>query len=1235
MTNDSLPIMEVKDRFLDALASHQVVIVAGSTGCGKTTQLPQFLLTSGRVGHGIVCTQPRRIAAISAAYRISEERKSKLGGEVGYRVRFDNKTSRDTRLIFMTQGVLLREAISDPLLSRYSCIIVDEAHERDVFSDFLLGYLRHVCNKRPEFRVVVSSATMRHEEFLNYFPNSGFITVEKRTFPVETIYAPVKNHNLPSKIELLIKTIHQLRQQSGGDRGVLIFLPGEREIKDVMGRLQALQLENMQCLPLFGRLAPHEQRKVFMPYDGVKVVLATNVAESSLTIDGITHVIDAGLVKAEGFDPNLGVETLRMNKISKAEAIQRAGRVGRTMPGTCIRLYAEDDFLARPDYPVPEIINADLTNLVFTMKSLDLNEEFDFITRPDTASWALAEKKLRRFEAVHESGQLTVHGKGMLRFPVEPQLAHLILNAIYRGCTDEGVIIAAMLSIGRFFVSDLYEGPDFEKARNKFRDPESDFFTLLNIWDDYQSSGYSEVWCENNFLNPYWMHEVRTIREQLQDILRREGITFGTSNRNREALGKIILIAFRENLLHCDKNGNYSSERGLTRVALSQDSIIAQAHPDHVVSFSIKLATHLYAYCNHPIPEGWLTDTSAPILEINSPTTLTVEDSLVNSFLKKPISELGLSDMAQMRLWGIGIEIVEHLTSRTEKQLLKEISGLLGVNSGADVVQQVKERLLYFDLRLAVEKGKGGDFSFDGRVMNLPPATPLNDQEAAKILGDQFPLFQTFRQLAQQYRALGGMNGTGKKMLEARNAIAVLHTGLARKRAYFGTFELERAADPAIDVDDLLQEGCIGILLAVERFDYVRGFRFSTYANWWVRQSVSRFLSDATGMPAYIVDRLKKFSFAYNETKNALGEEPTREALAESLGEPVDEIEKLLNLYAFWRHALSLDQPYGNEDDGRTLQDTIPMADASPLESIEKQQLREMVGRIFDEVPFLEAELQCLELYFGLKGNDPHTLEEVGEYLGVTRERVRQRIEEALKRLRTPRVWEMARQHIKELPKPSANNKTEFVVEVGETADKITKVRLVEEGKSRPETQVQDNSDVHYWNAIPIISNVANHYGISAEEVLGPSRSTTITRARQVCMYRLHEELRLPFVYISKLFGRDNLAVTRAHTEIASEVMSGIIPLGCFPPDPRTTKPSTTLDQTETLPPDEVLNQDIGVLGLPPNIERILRVQRKAKTLRDLRDAGRDRILMTHDVDESVVSSIEAALMERGIAIAP
>ena len=1224
MIQTKLPVMEVEKELLQAVESDQVVLVVGPTGSGKTTKIPQILLDGGFAKSGrIICTEPRRIAAIASAKRIADERKSQVGKLVGYQVRFEKQFGPETKLKFATVGILLREAILDPTLSEYSCVVVDEAHERDVFTDFLLGYLKCLCERRPDFRVVILSATLQAEEFLKYFPNANLVTIPSRQFAVDVKYDEVPPDQLVAKIQTMVKGIHYLRQQYGGKRDILIFLPGERDIREVTENLKSLNLENFLCLP----------------FDGMKVIVATNVAESSITIEGMRYVIDTGMVQTEGFDTTYGIETLSLERISQSEAIQRTGRAGRTMPGTCYRLYSEQDFLKRPTHRHPEILRSDLTNLVFCMKSLELGTDFDFLTPPQPKSWTAAENQLLQYGAIDEDGRITEHGERMFRLPLEPKLAHFLVGAAKYGCTDEAKTIAAMLSVGRFFVSEFSDELDLEMAKEKFRDPESDFFTLLNIWDDYVKSGYDPTWCELNHLNPYWMKGVHAIQEQLRETLERQGITISKSP-TPEALGKAVLSGFRQNVITFARSSGYKTESGLSHVSLFRDSVLAKRHPDYAVCFSIKRTTRLYAHCSHEIPKEWLADQTIDVVEVGAtPTPEIIEDALIDSFLKQPVSELELSGSTEMKLAGIGIETIYDLTKKTEKQLVAELSELLGNKSGMNMLREVKERLSYFDLELVKGKDRKNSFELDSKVLNLPPALPIDDSRAAEVLGEQFPLFQSYRQAAHNYNK-SRSEGTKWQMGNARNDIAVLHTGLAYKQARLKYPELIDRKDPALEFEDMVQEGCLGILSAIERFDYTRGFRFSTYATWWVRQIIDRMLADTSCLPVHMVERIRKFYRVYAQEKRELGEQPTREHMAEKLGKPVEEIERIVSSVAFWKHFSSLDAPMksraGESSEG-TVGDFIELqVTTTPDDEIEQSAIRATVAKIFETVPFMDTEKESLDLYFGLNGNKACTLDEIGGYLGVTRERIRQILEKCLERLRTPRVYEMARVHVKTLQAPSTSKSAKFKLELGDSAEEIQKVKV--EDDQVPETKPEEmTTEEKYWTATKIVNSVCNHYGVFTEDLLGPSRVSYTVRARQVIMYRLREELGLPFTTIGEILNRDHTTVIHGHREIQSEVLSGMIPLGCFPPDPRVQaipaqEIREELRKERSL--EEILDQDINVLGLAPAVEQILRRKRSIQNLRTLIEVGPDRILMTQGMDAEALEEIESALKREGVSFA-
>lgn len=1231
--NSTLPIFIYREELVAAVRENQVVIVVGQTGSGKTTQLPQFLLDAGLAKGGrFGCTEPTRIATIAAATRIAEERNTILGQEIGYHVRFERKFSRNTKVKFATPGILLREAISDPDLSFYSGVIVDEAHDRDSFSDLLLGYLKRICQKRPEFRLVVTSATMDHREFQEYFDGAKVIHIPVREYPVDVKYQSVGYGRMIEEIVEWVKAVHTHNPSSGH---ILIFLPGEREIRKVVDQLIAMALPDIQILPLYGRLSSEQQRKVFLPCSERKVIVATNVAESSITIDGVSWVVDSGLAKIPGFDVGFGIPSLELQKISRGSASQRAGRAGRTGPGTCVRLYTENDFLSRPDHEEPEITRSDLSGLVLAMKSLNLGLEFDFLTKPPETLWKIAQEQLQWFGALDEQAQITEYGQQLADLPVDARLGQFVLGARHFGCVTEAVTIAAMLSIGIFFVSDFYSEAEVEEVKKRFVNKESDFLTLLNIWDAYQEAQFSDEWCVENRLNPYWMQGVRTIRAQLLDCFKQAG--FPTpSSRNPELLGKAIHSAFRKNLLGQVDTGRrgtgrgsrhvYQSETGLLDVRIFFDSALTKQYPKpkYLVSFELKRVNRVYAHCNHQIPEEWVVDFGPAVSpqEVTATAEPQVEDSLLQGFLGKSIEEMKFSAKVLMKLWAIRIQTIQDLTQKSESQLFSELEREFPTRNSkghvktgfADLLQEVKQQLAHFDLKFKPEEHSAHGFAPDRFIPTLRPSSSLGDEAAAKVLGEQFPLFQQYRLATLE-----------DEKIAARNAIALANLGLSRKQAQLMVPEMQLLEDPAFDFEDLYQEGCMGLLRAAELFDYTRGFRFSTFAYQWIKQFISRALAERSILPVHVIESISKFKVKYCTLEREIGCEPTREDMAESMGKTVQQVEGLYSLMLLHKHFVSLDKPTSEDEESASLGDFIVSENLSPLETVleTERDSEVVVKRILEEVPFLEVERECLELYFGLNGHRSHTLEEVGQTLGVTRERIRQRLERALGRLRTQKVWELARVAVPTLKAPPSSGEVKFSTVIGDSADEIEHVRKPrEEGRT-----VQTPTEPVPWSIIGIVSHVAEQYGLSTQDLTGTAMfPTNIVRARQVAMYRLREELNLPFPEIGQLFTRSPETVTTSYGQIKTEVLEGKIPFGCFPTHPKELVPNP-VDQKE------VLQQDIAVLGLPPVTMQILRRRRRVNTLRGIVACGRDRLLMTEGMDEEAVQQIETALKNGGIEL--
>jgi ATP-dependent helicase HrpA len=515
---EHLPVSARREDIAAALLGHQVVIVCGETGSGKTTQLPKIALAAGRGVKGRVgMTQPRRIAAKSVAARIAEETKSRLGGLVGWQVRFTDQVGPDSRIKVMTDGILLAETQSDPAFKGYDTLILDEAHERSLNIDFLLGYLKTLLPRRPDLKLIISSATLEADRFSAYFGNAPVVEVSGRTYPVEVRYRqPMEKSpppagrgargegastdaarrvpsppsppprgeggEEPDLDQPLLDAVDELAREGPGD--ILVFLPGEREIREAMENLRKHHPPHTEILPLFARLSVGEQEKVFQPHGGRRIVLATNVAETSLTVPGIRYVVDAGLARVKRYSLRNKIEQLKIEKVAQAAANQRAGRCGRVAAGVCIRLYDEQDFLARPKYTTPELLRSSLAGVILRMKSLGLPdiEAFPFLDPPEAKRVRDGQQLLAELGALDESGRLTPIGKQLAHLPVDPRIGRMLIAARDKACLSEMLVIAAYLSVQdpRDRPLDRQEAAD--QKHKRFADENSDFVTLLNLW---------------------------------------------------------------------------------------------------------------------------------------------------------------------------------------------------------------------------------------------------------------------------------------------------------------------------------------------------------------------------------------------------------------------------------------------------------------------------------------------------------------------------------------------------------------------------------------------------------------------------------------------------------------------------------------------------------------------------------------------------------------------------------
>ena len=537
--DNTLPVHEKLEEIKKAIAENQVTIICGETGSGKTTQLPKICLELGRGAAGLIGhTQPRRLAARSVAERIAEELKSEIGSAVGYKVRFTDHTSRDACVKLMTDGILLAETQTDRYLAAYDTIIIDEAHERSLNIDFLLGYLKQLLPRRPDLKIIITSATIDAERFSQHFNGAPVLEVSGRTYPVEILYRPLTSKDEDdAEVELtdaIVDAADELAQHGEGD--ILVFLPGEREIREAAEALRKSTLRrNDEILPLFARLSHAEQHKIFHP-SGVKrrIVLATNVAETSLTVPGIKYVIDTGLARVKRYSARAKVEQLHVEKISQAAARQRSGRCGRVSAGVCIRLFSEEDFNSRPEFTDPEIVRSNLAAVILRMAALKLGDvaAFPFLEAPDQRYINDGFQVLLELGAVNEHNGLTKLGEQMAHLPIDPKIARILLAAKKHDCMAEILVIASALSIQDPREQPLEARDAAAKAHERFTDKQSDFLAYLNIWDSFQrerDKGLSNKqlvqWCRQYFLSHLRMREWRELHHQLAQTAIEMGLT--------------------------------------------------------------------------------------------------------------------------------------------------------------------------------------------------------------------------------------------------------------------------------------------------------------------------------------------------------------------------------------------------------------------------------------------------------------------------------------------------------------------------------------------------------------------------------------------------------------------------------------------------------------------------------------------------------------------------------------
>ncbi|XP_017771064.1 PREDICTED: putative pre-mRNA-splicing factor ATP-dependent RNA helicase DHX16 [Nicrophorus vespilloides] len=617
-TKKSLPVFPFRDDLIQAVRDHQVLIIEGETGSGKTTQIPQYLHEAGFTDDNkkIGCTQPRRVAAMSVAARVAQEMNVKLGNEVGYAIRFEDCTSERTIIKYMTDGTLHREFLSEPDLQSYSVMIIDEAHERTLHTDILFGLVKDIARFRPNLKLLISSATLDAQKFSEFFDDAPIFRIPGRRFPVDIYYTKAPEANYVDACVVSVLQIHAT--QPLGD--ILVFLTGQEEIETCQELLQdrvrrlGSKLKELIILPVYANLPSDMQAKIFdpTPPGARKVVLATNIAETSLTIDNIIYVIDPGFAKQNHFNSRTGMESLIVVPVSKASANQRAGRAGRVAPGKCFRLYTLWSYKHElEDNTVPEIQRINLGNAVLMLKALGINNlmKFDFLDPPPRETMVLALEQLYALGAFNHRGELTALGRRMAEFPVDPMMAKMLLASDKYKCSEEAVSIAAMLSVnGAIFYRPKDKIIHADTARKNFNHVGGDHLTLLNVYNQWRDSDYSTQWCYENFIQYRSMKRARDVREQLVGLMQRVEIEMVSNVSEVDNIKKSIISGYFYHVARLSKSGSYKTVKQNQSVTIHPSSALFEDLPRWLLYHDLVYTTKEYMRVVMEIQSKWLLE---------------------------------------------------------------------------------------------------------------------------------------------------------------------------------------------------------------------------------------------------------------------------------------------------------------------------------------------------------------------------------------------------------------------------------------------------------------------------------------------------------------------------------------------------------------------------------------------------------------------------------------------------
>lgn len=621
---ESLPVYRFRSELIKAVHANQLLIVVGDTGSGKTTQLTQYLAEAGFANNGLIgCTQPRRVAAVSVAKRVAEEVGCELGQEVGYTIRFEDCTSPATKIKYMTDGMLQREILMDPDIKRYSVIMLDEAHERTISTDVLFALLKKTLKRRPDLKVIVTSATLDADKFSAYFNECPIFSIPGRTFPVEVMYSREPESDYLDAALVTVMQIHLT--EPPGD--ILLFLTGQEEIDTsceiLFERMKALgpNVPELIILPVYSALPSEMQSKIFdpAPPGSRKVVIATNIAETSITIDHIYYVIDPGFVKQNAYDPKLGMDSLVITPISQAQAKQRAGRAGRTGPGKCFRLYTESAFQSEMlPTSIPEIQRQNLSHTILMLKAMGINDllHFDFMDPPPTNTMLTALEELYALSALDDEGLLTRLGRKMANFPMEPSLAKVLIASVNLGCSDEILSIVAMLSMPSVFYRPKEKQTQADQKKAKFHDPHGDHLTLLNVYNGWKQNKFANPWCFENFIQARSMRRAKDVRDQLVKIMERYKHAIVSCGRNTQKVRQAICSGFFRNSARKDPQEGYKTLIEGTPVYLHPSSALFGKQAEWVIYHTLVMTSKEYMHCTTSIEPKWLVEAAPSFFKV-------------------------------------------------------------------------------------------------------------------------------------------------------------------------------------------------------------------------------------------------------------------------------------------------------------------------------------------------------------------------------------------------------------------------------------------------------------------------------------------------------------------------------------------------------------------------------------------------------------------------------------------